>query len=153
MENMNISGNYVLNFNALTKVYDFFLDLLEKHQFKKLQQALTDIHINYNHVNPYSIRALIGEIAVKLPNKSINNYADYILSQFNISAKNLESYLENRIKMIISQDGDYWKESISKMFDLQASNLFQKSLILDKEFQENKLEANITNWPKKIMSA
>ena len=36
---------------------------------------------------------------------------------------------------------------------IKYRNEKQKSLILDKEFQENKLEVNITNWPKKIMSA
>lgn len=152
MDNLNISGNYTLNFNALKNIYSFTVKLLENGKITRLEKIISDLHLNYNHVNPYSIRVLIGEIAVKIPNQLINQYAEYIYKKFNISIHNLELYIENRIKMIILQDAISWKNNVNLMFTRQAEDLFNKSLILDKKYQNKKSQYdNVINWPKTVM--
>lgn len=144
---------FKLNCEILTNIYQSFSNLSEIKHFSDLETTLIDLYKNYNQVNPYSMRVLIGEIAIKIPNNLINYYADYIYKKLNISIINLELYLENRIKMLISQDGLSWQNSTKKMLGNQAIDLFQKSLILDQKYQNNQTKYQLANWPNIVVSA
>ena len=142
---------FKLNCEILINIYQSFSNLSEIKHFGHLESTLIDLHKNYNKINPYSMRVLIGEIAIKIPNNLINYYADYIYKKLNISIINLELYLENRIKMLISQDGLSWQDSTKKMLNNQAIDLFQKSLILDQKYQNNQTKYQLSNWPNIVV--